>query len=223
MKERGIICNRHEVTGILDGRITQVRRVIKPQPVLSDTTGFNWKGWAYGIGSDKAETARNFARHSCPRGKVGDRLWVKETFRLYDSSTECACYDQCKCAGMHRKPIYRADEHCAEAAWTPSSRMPRWISRITLEITGIRVERVQDITINDLEDEGVSYMLEDPESIAGHGFSRAEYYAIAGVSLKHAPEIYGYADHWDSINGAGSWNANPWVWVTQFKIVSAKL
>lgn len=80
MKVRPILFNTEMVEAIIDGSKTQTRRVINPQPTFKDGTGFHWKGYMYGIGSDYAETVRNFTRTNCPIGCVGDQLWVRETF-----------------------------------------------------------------------------------------------------------------------------------------------
>lgn len=104
--------------------------------------------------------------------------------------------------------------------WRPSIHMPRWASRITLEITGVRVERLQAISMHDVGEEGIGALLEDPDSKPGQAFSQAEHAAIAGFPGRITPEVKGYAALWEQINGAGSWDANPWVWVVEFKNVT---
>ncbi|MBH2998925.1 hypothetical protein I5M74_15140 [Serratia marcescens] len=91
MKERPVIFNSEMVRAILNGRKTQTRRVINTQPTLSERTGFNWKGAAYGIGSTYRDTVRNFANcfKTCPFGQVGDRLWVRETFAVLGNEDGC--------------------------------------------------------------------------------------------------------------------------------------
>lgn len=160
MKERPILFSGPMVRAILDGRKTQTRRVVKPrQGMLDDWTGL-----------------------PCPYGKPGDRLWVRET-----------CYFE----QPHGEVIYRADPGSEKALdpeftglrWRPSIHMPRWASRITLEIVNVRVERLQDIRVDD---------------------ARAE-----GVTAKWP--VHGFRNLWQSINGFGSWDANPWVWVVEFR------
>lgn len=216
MKERPILFSAPMVRAILDGTKTQTRRVIKPQPdyqieVEDDGSCVTYNG-------DKL-----VQRWQSPYGKVGDQLWVRETF--------CQFYKAPDYAKKMRRPdrdvfFYKADKNidlkwfkALGFKWKPSIHMPRCASRIQLEITDIRVERIQSLTIDDMCAEGIGEMLEDPESIAGHGFAEAEHYSIAGVPMMHLPEIYGFAAFWDSINGQGSWDLNPWVWVVEFKRV----
>ncbi len=119
---------------------------------------------------------------ACPYGEVGDRLWVRETW----------------CGGQHGMPVhYKASwtEHEYGPAWKPSIHMPRKYSRITLEITGVRVERVQDMSVEDAINEGIGLSSVDP--------------------------LGSFGQLWDSINakcGYG-WGVNPWVWVVEFKRV----
>lgn len=182
MKERPIIFSGPMVRAILDGRKTQTRRIVNPQPDCGltslATTTIAMKEGRYSI--------------FCPYGQPGDRLWVRETFRIFDSQAECACYDDCRCAQLHGAPIYRADYPCDEDPWKPSIHMPRWASRITLEITGVRVERLNGISEDDACEEGVNLM----DWNCGR---------VAFKSL------------WKSINGRSSWEENPWVWGVEFK------
>ena len=173
MKERPIIFSGEMVRAILDGRKTQTRRVIKPQPLR-----------------DYAEL-----RSRCPHGVPGDRLWVRETHGF-----------------LAEQVLYRADvpsdfEEYKKTAfwrvekWRPSIHMPRWASRITLEITGVRVELVQRIGLGDITAEGIQADL----GPAAHSTINDSY--VRFIEL------------WDSINakrGYG-WDTNPWVWVLEFK------
>jgi len=202
MKERPILFSGPMVRAILEGRKTQTRRVVnlpcnvehaeaeltRMQPGYEDGTRP-----IFGIDDEP-----NAFSVKCPYGAPGDRLWVKETFRIFDSSEECACYDDCKCALFNGKPIYKADGNL-ESKWRPSIFMRRELSRITLEIEAVRVERLQEISDEDARAEGCE------ESIDSSG----DWISMSDV----------YADLWTSINGAGSWDANPWVWVIQFRRV----
>lgn len=193
MKERPILFSGPLVRAILKGRKTQTRRVVKPIPqMVSDKNIATWDG-------DAAVLMRllDKAGRTCPYGGSGARLWVRETFRLFDSS-ECACYDHCNCMSYHGKPVYRATADDGESKWTPSIHMPRWASRITLEITNVRVERLQDISESDANSEGC--MLEPFDQ----DWTQCRRW---------------FMELWESINGAGSWDANPWVWVIEFKRV----
>ena len=187
MKERPILFSGPMVRAILDGRKTQTRRPVKPQPIPFGLDNRPWMPVG-GVHQD---------RWLCPIGQPGDRLWVRETWRQFDAGIECACYDECFCRRHRGKPIYRAD--CdSEDKWRPSIHMPRWASRITLEITRVWVERVQDITEEDAKAEGCC---------GGH--SSIPGYAFSATPREHFRHI------WQSIYG--TWDANPWVWAVEFR------
>lgn len=197
MKERGMIFNGEMVRAILDGRKTQTRRIMKNQPagdypdtpalIRSAGGGFQWYGH-YGESSI----------FNCPFGAVGDRIWVRETW------AEAG-------AGAPDLKLYRADypEHVPthyenvppadEIRWTPSIHMPRWASRLTLEITGVRVERLRDLSEDDAKSEGIT-----PPS---------------GGVLPGWEYRINFRELWMSIYGSDNWEANPWVWVIEFKVV----
>lgn len=180
-KEKPILMNSESVRAILGGRKTQTRRVIKPQPeILSAPMGAKTIWWKGRDGWLPASI-----REYCPYGKVGDRLWVKETFKIIDS------FVWYKADGMYIK----------KRKWKPSIFMPHWASRITLEVVDIRVERVQDISREDVIAEGCEGMQGEPRE----------------KSLPVHQVVF--ADLWDSINakrGYG-WDMNPFVWVIVFK------
>lgn len=196
MKEHPIIFSASEVRAILDGRKTQMRRVVKPQP-LHD--GGRTPRVHYDDHDNIVAIGDSRRRINCPYGKPGDRLWVRETWRLFDSSTECACYDYCGCSRFHGKPLYKASHDYLGGPWKPSISMPRWASRITLEITNVRVERLQDISGPDCWAEGIEDAGWDCE--------------------KYGSVTYCYRDLWESIYGPGSWDRNDWVWVIEFKLI----
>jgi hypothetical protein len=189
MKDRPILFNGPMVRALLDGRKTQTRRAMKLQPIKD----VSWAGGHYIPGSKRTEGSRisveaPYVGLACPYGQPGDRLWVRETW-MY---------------GQEPKAIYRADTPVTPdgQAWRPSIHMPRAVSRITLEIVSVRVERLQDISEADAEAEGVGF-------------------------LRHVPDVDEtltakqlYDALWESINGNGSWNENPWVWVVEFKKVT---
>lgn len=201
-KERPVLFSGPMVRAILDGRKTQTRRIVKPQPdcaltSLASTTSnrsprvIAMRGGLYSI--------------FCPYGKPGDRLWVKETFVAWDKS-----HDGNLITGQLKKRAcnfieYRADESSAELKWRPSIFMPRWASRITLEITALRVERLQQISGEDCRAEGC-------------GSPEIPWRADGAASH---PWVDTYKRIWDSINGPESWAANPWVWVVEFRRINA--
>ncbi|QXX84277.1 morphogenetic protein [Providencia sp. R33] len=215
MKERGIIFNSEMVRAILDGRKTQTRRIINPQPELTQKSGFKWKGGLFGAGSDDRETNRNFAHKKCPLGKVGDRLWVRETWQgpLVDEdhldnyradADKFQTSEFCEYAadGGYRPEFCDLDGNI-HYGWKPSSNMPRWASRITLEITDVRVERLQSISEEDAKAEG---------------FDNSQSDAANSIGWFEKP-VRAFRRDWENINGTDGWDSNPWVWVIEFKRV----
>lgn len=187
MKERPILFSAPMVRALLDGKKTQTRRIIKPQPIDGHSLAAN-----------------------CPYGRPGDRLWVKETWRsaaTLDDSTPVEIGLKLFKAGHHlpHAPIeYQADR--SRRHWEPGSlpqetgrarspiHMPRWASRLQLEIVAARVERLQDISEADAVAEGM-------QPTGGR------------------PAVESYRELFEAINGAGAWEANPWIWVVEFRKV----
>lgn len=204
MTDRPILFSGPMVRALLDGTKTQTRRVVKgapddwapmaPEvfsPTVVDRRGAEQPGPdTYGAGN---EDGSDWVR--CPYGKPGQRLWVRETWARDDEDGQV---------------MYRADlgrEMCADAweqgrlegvpryRWRPSIHMPRQASRLMLEVTAVRVERLQAISRGDAMAEGCPF-----------------------ANMAAVPDPRGwYADLWSAINGAGTWDANPWVWVVEFQ------
>lgn len=222
MKERGMIFNGEMVRAILDGRKTQTRRPIKWKQTRFTEIGEREDGskWPW---SEDAEHACDFW-HPCPFGSVGDRIWVRETFQgpLFDYDLmDNYCKDPTpfkkpefcvyKADGVPAPEFYDADDelHCC---WRPSIHMPRWASRILLEITNVRVERLNAISEEDAEAEGI-----DMEALYD---SQDCYDCIADHNMTGRPTVTGAFKYlWESIYGEESWKANSWVWVIEFKRV----
>jgi hypothetical protein len=212
VRERPILFSGDMVRAILDGRKTQTRRVVKPQPPLAYT---QWSlvgpsdpyipvdsrvfpgEWALG-GNCGAGWMENPIRMAY--GEPGDRLWVRETWSFIGDQGvwELSQADPGNCT-----PIYRADGATSDEGWFPSIHMPRWASRLTLEITEVRVQRVQDITAADA-------MLE------GHP---TEWERSADRQVHDDAARDWYMDVWDSLNAKRGypWTSNPWVWVLTFR------
>lgn len=213
-KERPIIFNAEMVRPILSSTKTQTRRIVTPQPdTIHDGEPYwnigGYRAWKHrGITNVLRMGTNNPIR--CKYGDVGDRLWVRETFRLFDSGAECSCYDDCKCSSCDGKPVFRADSDCSESKWKPAIHMPRELSRITLEITGVRMERLQDISDGDCWDEGIQSWLENDKNLPRYA---------DGTPNKYNNVRQAYRALWESIYGAGSWDANPFVWVITFKVL----
>lgn len=179
MKERPIIFSDPMVRAILSGTKTQTRRVVKRY----ERGHPHLKAW----------------RDRCPYGQPGDRLWVREAHYII---------------GEHREVFFRATQDSNNSPtlswpgpWRPSIHMPRWASRITLEVTGVRAERLREISHDDALAEGVAQIVRDALPVQQCG----EYDAIEA----DATELF--AQLWERINGAGSWDENPWVWVIEFE------
>ncbi|EAN6941595.1 hypothetical protein EKF11_23890 [Salmonella enterica] len=196
MKERGMIFNAEMVRAILDGRKTQTRRPVK-FPLIDKNMGCELAG---------NELAGELAAHNywnSPYGKPGDRIWVRETFRVHSRATDVATLvyrasvRNSWTEQTHRVPVAVCNKPATPEKWTPSIHMPRWASRITLEITDVRVERLNDIRECDAKAEG----------------GQTECTLIGD---KYYP---GFRSLWKSIYGEESWAANPWVWVIEFKRV----
>jgi len=199
MKSRPILFSAPMVKAILDGSKTQTRRIIKTQPDCSLTSV------AYTVGNHESRTvAMREGRYSifCPYGLHGDQLWVRETWAEVTGPVAGESAESFGRKGI----IYRADEgnSSLKGIWKPSIFMRRFASRITLEITAIRVERLQDISEEDAKAEGC-----DGNCPIGHI-----------PSYQKAPYGYHYSQLWTSINGPGSWDANPWVWVLEFRRIA---
>ncbi len=211
MKERPILFSGPMVRAILQGRKTMTRRVMNPQPQIESDARYIC-GWKYFIYRGAEYSLADIQRLS-PYGLPGDRLWVRETFCsfvkngkngvAYRADTEDGYFSPCETleGGYPESCLsHPGCEGCTAERWKPTWRssifMPRSSSRITLEITTVRVERLQAITAEDALAEGVSWNGE----------------------REHPRD--NFIMLWDSINvkrPGYSWNANPWVWVVEFK------
>ncbi|WP_442956118.1 hypothetical protein [Pantoea sp. AS142] len=208
MRERPIIFNADMVRAVLDGRKTQTRRIMRVQPESnqfglrriiasakrSDTGKYHWTE------SNATGNHIRSAPFSFPFGAIGDRLWVREAFRVHSRATDVATLvykaseQQSWTQQTYRVPIEKCNKPAVVDNWTPSIHMPRWASRITLKITGVRVERLQDISAEDAAAEGIE--------------GRAK--------------MHDFGVLWSSIYGDDNWQANPWVWVIEFKPVEVE-
>ena len=203
MKEHPILFSGEMVRAILDGRKTQTRRVIKLQPPEGFRPGFSFftSPGEYEI----RDNSGHFSIGKIPYGTIGDRLWVRETWHKHSDDDDF-------CTGeIH----YRATEICVGTKWIPSIFMPRWASRITLEVVNVRVERVQDICFEDCLSEGCDSGFEHYDGSCNH--------IEDGSCCQgwHYGSKWNFRYLWDSINakrGYG-WDANPWVWVIEFRRV----
>src|SRR5450759_1583123 len=200
IREHPILFSTPMIQALLAGKKTQTRRVVKLRK--GDTVGNISSGGKIEeyIICDKDGDEVPF-EFTCPYGSIGDRLWVRETWADgLDAST------------MKHFAVYKASHGLLPGQkWRPSIFMPRWASRITLEITGVKVERVQEISGQDVIAEGVDY-----KDIWG-SFSTPDYDAFLDAQEKIAVEAY--QELWDKINGKRGyrWDTNPYIWAIEFK------
>lgn len=220
MKERPILFSGAMARALLDGSKTQTRRVVKPKRVPDGNWMVETRGNRHELthwDNDTAETELI----DCPYGQPGDRLWVRETWRgIVKTSApwdDCTTYDVAHYVPDEdecRRLEYAATFGEGAKGWRPSIHMPRWASRITLEITEVRVERLQDISEADAMAEGITYGPTcDTEGRSG-GF---HWDRTREDEDTYPTAAQAYRQLWMGINGPGSWDANPWVWVVEFK------
>lgn len=237
MTERGMIFNSEMVRAILDGRKTQTRREVKLNlDIACLATTYDWatslaanhyQGLTEEQIQQKAESLRGVIHPVilgngqmvsiiCPHGKPGDHIWVRETFCPVDDTQ----YGGEKWVDYRATPKFEASHPAgwdcapndAEALkWRPSIHMPRWASRILLEITNVGVQRLQDISSGDAVREGICQLPASGRYCLSPG---DQYFGGASHSAK---EVYSWL--WSSIYGEESWKANPWVGVIEFKRV----
>ena len=198
MKEKPILFSGPMIRAILANTKTQTRRIFKPDRMTWDANG-RYTTYAMRGGELSTTGSGPFKPsswlHYCPYGQPGDRLWVRESFARVP--TACGSEDI----------VFAADyqdgsDRAAGVRYTPSIHMPRAVSRITLEITSVRVERLQDIDLADALAEGIS----DTGALI-----------LDSAGNEQGGPIAEYAVLWEQINGPGSWAANPWVWVIEFR------
>ena len=240
MEERGIIFNTEMVRAILDGRKTQTRRIVKsPAKTMQENgckvidyrpLGDKWyRNYEFSMRNESGvwgDYTREQFLAKCPFGKIGDRLWVRETFALLGNEdgvcvdwNDGIVYDEKEAAIIYKASCEQkdgdyglwsipddsdwkphTDNHKYNGTWRPSIHMLRWASRILLEITDVRVERIKDASDNDFKAEG--YPLERE---------------LTGGSLD---SFLWFRHFWDSVSKPDcNYEINPWVWVIEFKLL----
>jgi hypothetical protein len=213
MKSRPILFSAPMVRALLAGSKTQTRRVVKPQPLSgADSVIRPFADQRLHYAADDPhdiEQGRLVLGEvpPCPYGQPGERLWVREAWRSGKLTDQFPPRDM-----IPHRVWYEADGAAPEACNGKSRRafhMPRWACRITLEITDVRVERLKSISREDAAAEGID--------TDGEVFEEGGRYESAGGI---PAEVWTYARLWESINGAGSWEANPWVWCVSFKQIT---
>lgn len=216
VRTRPILFSSSMVRALLEGRKTQTRRVVTHQPVTKPAFRcVSGKGWAWESGDRQVR---------CPYGTPADLLWVRETWRLWEGAAFSTMSGDPldpdiivgPLSGLNRgflrtRPIeYRADTN-SEGPWRPAIHMPRWASRVTLRLTSVAVERLQDISANDAKAEGLDWV--------GDGGAR---YGLKGYPATwHDDPRSSFAVLWDSINSRRGFgfDTNPWVWALRFDVI----
>lgn len=213
MRERPILFSAPMVRAILEGRKTMTRRALNERDLAMFKAAADMGECGRFLdGQPITPGDRKYHSMQCRYGEPGDRLYVRETWHTDEPDLQRA-------RAMHEdvmsaSPIYyRADPSNDDAGciWRPSIHMPRWASRILLEITSTRVERLHEITEEDATAEGVFF--EVASRSAWHDYLRSTEHEVETVTSA----VKSFQSLWSSINGEESWEANPWVWVVNFR------
>lgn len=235
-KERPILFSAPMVNAILAGDKTQTRRIAKLN--ASGRVAFAGREW---------HCDDQNASLACPYGQPGDRLWVRETWQYYDWTEEgepCIRFAADNSTTwpepgtdewsdrladvwevLSRDDNFNIDNRARDRRWRPSIHMPRWASRIMLEIVSVRVERLQDISEADAYDEGITCenIIVGAHYANGHIEEWADRFFFDGCPDEGFEDaVDAYAALWESINGENSWAINPFVWVIEFRRLEEK-
>ena len=241
IKEHPIIFSPAMVRAILDGTKSQTRRIMKPQPFMQPILARHLakRGWPEWYTED------SLWRKFCPYGSIGKKLWVRESWRIgawneddeqiaVDYIADGYCRKEWLDVPLDERDMFnrfwiQSSDDAAKSSikpdgegkyhWEPgqspcrtrpSIHMPRWASRILLEITNIRIERLQSISSSDAEAEGIEHLC---------GMWR-DYHSVQHAQIK---AVDSYRTLWESINGKGSWDINPFVWCISFRRIDRNI
>jgi hypothetical protein len=249
MAEKPILFTGAMVRAILAGQKTQTRRLVTaqsiitrhpdgtPRKVMARPKHVEWfqhqNGWLGSFGEDAGASWNPHRMVPCPYGVPGDRLWVRETHRHFGNTHTPR-------GSVAVGVRYRADDSSAEipwmrdewppvrawwntgrSPWTPGIHMPRWACRLVLEVTAVRVERLQAITADDAKAEGVpdNLLYLTGKNTTGSFLPRTYNLPAGDRPSTDVVAVANYAALWSDINGRESWEANPWVWVVEFQVI----
>lgn len=215
MRARPILFSAPMVRALIEGRKTQTRRVVSEKNLLGGPP-------------------EKWLLKQCPYGKPGDLLWVRETYALENTLEYHGEVEKPKdrpfkdCEEFWVIPHYRATEPDAmilepdestndfiKTKWRPAIHMPLWASRLTLQIKNIRIERLQDISVKDVIEEGIRFK-KVKDKIFYELFGWVDEIGEPVYACEYARETY--RDIWESLHGKTSWKENPWVWVIEFDV-----
>lgn len=227
VKIRPIIFSGPMVRAIIGGRKTQTRRIIKLSTTNADRS---WRLDCHDVGAAiftrpnrvvmGHEVVTECVKIECPYGQPDDRLWVRETWAVDADIAQARREHEDMMPGLRHGPYFRADpvHENSGLIWRPAIHMPRWASRITLEVTGVRVERLQDISENDAKAEGINWSYDRDPFASGPSACRYGNSALPGRGFNTAK--FAFENLWDSINAKRApWSSNPWVWVIEFRLL----
>lgn len=203
-KEKPILFSTPMVQAILNGTKTETRRVMKPQPSVYNGNTVNVDSW----GNYTSDIEDDYKTYKCPYGQPGDVLYVREQFTYLKDAKE----------PEQITTIYKADAHkvihpddIQLLKWKPSIHMPKAAARIWLQVEEIKVEQLQDITEESAIAEGIQVV---KNGLIG------ESYGDPDGGILYGNPCNAFMSLWSRINGYDSWDANPWVWVVKFKVLS---
>jgi len=229
MIERPILFSAPMVKAILAGTKTQTRRVVKPQPEMLKPLGPNGTPWPYRVGRPIADmpSARFHEPFRCPYGAPGDHLWVREHYFVAEVTGCGSGYpfvvfdDEWTQDGGAKEPCPTKLRPITGQKWGSHAgfHLPRAASRITLAVESVRIERVQDITLDDARAEGIPQTAGEAQALGLHDLTKSP-----GHEWDNRTSAENYARLWDSINAARGfgWDANPWVWAITFRVLESK-
>ncbi len=223
-KERSILFSAPMVRACLDGSKTQTRRIVKPQPDVDITEIHHARDGIF-MAYIKQKYGQEY-EIKCPYGKVGDLLWVREAWRVGKGYDEIPG-SMFTSPAVHYEADSVRDDKITWGRYRHARFMPRWSSRLTLKITDVRVERLNDISEEDAKAEGVAHenMIVSVNCYGGatHEEHDDRYFYDGCQEEGFKDPVEAYQSLWESINSKGSWSLNPWVWVIGFNREDVKL
>ena len=208
MTERPILFSAPMVSAILAGRKTQTRRIVKPPIGWSSGHVHSSANGEWGLYLDRPHAGPYQHIGKCPFGVPGNHLWVREAWAPSEYSYEDRSVSDLP---LNCQIAYLADGKLSGDRYRTSTHMPRWASRITLEITGVRVERLQEISYADAEAEGIEFSESSEQAREWREYSADDWTSCP---------IDSFASLWGKIHaddGPNGWAGNPWVWVIEFR------
>lgn len=213
MTARPIIFSAPMIRALLDGQKTQTRRIVKPQPTTSFWEPYscpdgrwNWVMKNTGMGSGDP--------FRCRFGQPGDLLWVREVWALCGSLANVRPKDfEFPHIVLRDGLRYQSDDDGYDGTvqyWRPSIHMPRWASRLTLRLTDVRIERLQEISEADAQAEGIT---------GPHYVGYQAYFLPGDSKPRYSCATAAFECLWESLHGPDSWATNPWVWALTFELI----